>query len=104
MSIHEQIRYEITYILEYLGIPVNLFGYFLVFLIFIIIYKKGKNIDKKEKLLKIMFSEKYDKQFGGNAGHIKRRHIYILEYFGFLFASIIAFIMLLIYLYNMLIN
>jgi hypothetical protein len=47
-----------------------------------------------------MFSDKYDEQFGGNAGHIKKRHIYILEYFGFLFASVIALIMLLNYLYD----
>lgn len=104
MNIHEQITYEITYILEYLGIPVNLLGYFLVFLIFILLYRKGKNIDKNEKLLKIMFSDKYDEMFGGSAGHIKRRHIYIFEYFGFFFASIIALIMLLNYLFDNIIS
>lgn len=101
MNIHEQIRYEITYILEYLGIPINLFGYFLVFLIFILLYRKGKNIAKNEKLFKILFSKKYDNDFGDfTIGKFNQRHNFIVEIFFIFIATVITFIRLLLYIFD----
>jgi hypothetical protein len=99
MNIFERIQFETYNLLNWLGIPIELFYFLLGLSLLIYFIFKARKIDKNENIFKIMFSEKYDKDFGGfEIGKIKKRHNFILEFFSVLIATIFAFIRLLLYI------
>lgn len=97
----EIVNDEFDLTIDWFGIPEELF-YFILglsFLIYLII--KAKNIDKNEKFFKILFSKKYDNDFGDfTIGKFNQRHHFIVEIFFIFIATVITFIRLLFYIFE----
>lgn len=93
------VKDEFDLTIDWLGIPEELFYFILAFSLLIYSIIQAKNIDKNENIFKIMFSKKYDNDFGGSGlGKINKRHHFIIEFFIFLIATIITFIRLFFYI------
>lgn len=73
---------QIDIFLEYLDIYKVYIYFFILFSFLLFSFFKVRNIDKNENIFKIMFSEKYNKDFGNhNDGYIKDRHFFIFHFF-----------------------
>ena len=98
MNLYDKMGEEINTVLNWLGIPDELFYFLLGLTLFIYFVLRVRKIDKNENIFKIMFSEKYDDAFGGyRFGNVKERHYFIMEFFIVLTTTIGIFIFLIIF-------
>lgn len=98
-NLHDTVRDEFDLTIKWLGIPEEIIYFILGFSVLIYLIIKAKKIDKNENIFKIMFSKKYDKDFGSNEfGKINGRHHFIINFFIFLTGTIITLIRLLFYI------
>ena len=87
--------------LNKLGIPNEIFWLSLSVILLIYFVYDTKKIDKNEKFFKILFSSKYDEDFGGKIiGSYNKRHLQILFIFSSLIGFAICMISAIIYIIN----
>lgn len=91
---------KLVVILDFYGIPRLLFGFILLSIITTFYIFKLKKIDKNENIFKIMFSEKYNDEFGGEIiGKFNKRHQFIIEFFCLVLTYLIAIILFIGFIY-----
>lgn len=101
MRMPDVVHKYIDYYLEKFGVPDELFILTLSIASITYFVYDTKKLDKNEKFFKILFSSKYDEDFGGKIiGSFNYRHKQIVFVFSSLLCFIIGIILFLQYLIN----